>query len=102
MLEISVRSERMNNGMQRIDSIIFREHLQPALVDINIETSACERIGIVGRTGAGKSSILSGKKCFLFAKIDKRKLKKIQNFSALVRVAPLSQGRITIGTYRVV
>ncbi|KAG4079388.1 hypothetical protein HA402_008080 [Bradysia odoriphaga] len=52
----------------------YREHLQPSLVDVDFETSSCERIGIVGRTGSGKTSILS----------------------ALVRVAPLSQGRITI------
>ncbi|KAJ6648254.1 ATP-binding cassette sub-family C member 10 [Pseudolycoriella hygida] len=55
-------------------SLKYRDHLLPSLVDISLETSACERLGIVGRTGAGKSSILS----------------------ALMRVAPLSAGRITI------
>lgn len=52
----------------------YREYLTPALRDVNLETAPCERIGIAGRTGAGKSSILS----------------------ALLRVAPLSHGRIQV------
>lgn len=74
----------------------FREHLQPSLSDINITTSSCERVGIVGRTGAGKSSILSGNN-FHFVKNIRPKIKTV-HFSALVRVAPLSKGRITIDT----
>ncbi|KAH8376592.1 hypothetical protein KR093_000185, partial [Drosophila rubida] len=50
----------------------YREHLTPALRGISFETEAFERIGIVGRTGAGKSSLLA----------------------ALLRVAPISQGDI--------
>lgn len=50
----------------------YREHLSPALRGITFETEAFERIGIVGRTGAGKSSMVA----------------------ALLRVAPLSQGDI--------
>ncbi|KAH8410367.1 hypothetical protein KR215_000850, partial [Drosophila sulfurigaster] len=50
----------------------YREHLAPALRGISFETEAFERIGIVGRTGAGKSSLLA----------------------ALLRVAPISQGDI--------
>ncbi|XP_015020423.2 ATP-binding cassette sub-family C member 10 [Drosophila mojavensis] len=50
----------------------YREHLSPALRDISFKTEAFERIGIVGRTGAGKSSVLA----------------------ALLRVAPLSHGDI--------
>lgn len=50
----------------------YREHLAPALRGISFDTEAFERIGIVGRTGAGKSSVLA----------------------ALLRVAPLSQGNI--------
>ncbi|KAH8409549.1 hypothetical protein KR222_008401, partial [Zaprionus bogoriensis] len=50
----------------------YREHLTPALRGISFDTEAFERIGIVGRTGAGKSSVLA----------------------ALLRVAPLSQGNI--------
>ncbi|KAH8263022.1 hypothetical protein KR044_003280, partial [Drosophila immigrans] len=50
----------------------YREHLAPALRGVSFETEAFERIGIVGRTGAGKSSLLA----------------------ALLRVAPISQGDI--------
>ncbi|KAL7741129.1 hypothetical protein ACLKA6_018157 [Drosophila palustris] len=50
----------------------YREHLSPALRGISFETEAFERIGIVGRTGAGKSSVVA----------------------ALLRVAPPSQGEI--------
>ncbi|XP_030384434.1 multidrug resistance-associated protein 7 [Scaptodrosophila lebanonensis] len=52
----------------------YREHLAPALRDISFVTEAFERIGIVGRTGAGKSSVLA----------------------ALLRVAPLSRGEIRL------
>lgn len=45
-----------------------------ALSGLEFRTSSCERIGIVGRTGAGKSSVLA----------------------ALLRVAPLYRGRICI------
>lgn len=37
----------------------YRENLIPALNGISFETSAYERVGIVGRTGAGKSSIIN-------------------------------------------
>ena len=37
----------------------YRENLMPALNGISFETSTYERIGIVGRTGAGKSSIIN-------------------------------------------
>ncbi|XP_017854480.1 multidrug resistance-associated protein 7 [Drosophila busckii] len=50
----------------------YREHLSPALRGISFDTEAFERIGIVGRTGAGKSSVLA----------------------ALLRIAPLRQGEI--------
>ncbi|XP_017097826.2 ATP-binding cassette sub-family C member 10 [Drosophila bipectinata] len=52
----------------------YREHLAPALKGITFQTEAFERIGIVGRTGAGKTSILA----------------------ALLRVAPLSEGEIRL------
>ncbi|XP_068143958.1 ATP-binding cassette sub-family C member 10 [Drosophila tropicalis] len=52
----------------------YREHLSPALKGISFQTEAFERIGIVGRTGAGKTSILA----------------------ALLRVAPLNQGEIRL------
>lgn len=52
----------------------YRDYLAPALSDVSIEVAPCERIGLAGRTGAGKSSILS----------------------ALLRVAPLSHGRIHV------
>lgn len=52
----------------------YREHLSPALSGISFETSSYERIGCIGKTGAGKTSIMG----------------------ALLRVAPVSQGEIII------
>ncbi|XP_073826163.1 ATP-binding cassette sub-family C member 10 [Musca autumnalis] len=52
----------------------YREHLTPALQDITFKTEAFERLAIVGRTGAGKSSILA----------------------ALMRVAPITRGEILL------
>ncbi|KAM7354188.1 ATP-binding cassette sub-family C member 10 [Cochliomyia hominivorax] len=52
----------------------YREHLAPAIRNLNIKTEAFERLAIVGRTGAGKTSILA----------------------ALMRIAPLSKGEITL------
>lgn len=37
----------------------YRENLIPALNNISFETASYERLGIVGRTGAGKSSIIN-------------------------------------------
>uniref|UniRef100_A0A1I8QDH6 ABC-type xenobiotic transporter n=1 Tax=Stomoxys calcitrans TaxID=35570 RepID=A0A1I8QDH6_STOCA len=52
----------------------YREHLAPALQNISFKTEAFERLAIVGRTGAGKSSILA----------------------ALMRVAPITKGEIVL------
>lgn len=57
-------------------SLKYRPYLHPSLKEITFQTSSCERIGIVGRTGAGKSSIMA----------------------ALIRIAPLSTGYISIDT----
>lgn len=38
----------------------YRPNLAPALCGVSFETIQCETVGIVGRTGAGKSSILAG------------------------------------------
>lgn len=54
----------------------FREHLVPSLKGISFETRSCEKIGVVGRTGAGKSSIIA----------------------ALFRLVELFSGSITIDT----
>lgn len=59
-----------------IGFVLNRSYLQASLRNINFQTTSCERIGIVGRTGAGKSSLMA----------------------ALLRIAPLSTGRITIDT----
>nr|XP_023014206.1 multidrug resistance-associated protein 7 [Leptinotarsa decemlineata] len=37
----------------------YRDHLVPSLKEISFETRPCEKIGVVGRTGAGKSSIVA-------------------------------------------
>lgn len=55
---------------------IISDHLPSSLENVDFQTSSCERIGIVGRTGSGKTSILA----------------------ALLRVVPLYRGRITIDT----
>ncbi|XP_053697505.1 ATP-binding cassette sub-family C member 10 [Sabethes cyaneus] len=52
----------------------YREHLPYAVKGISLHISSCERIGIVGRTGAGKSSVLA----------------------SMLRVVSLSQGTVTI------
>ncbi|XP_046809062.1 ATP-binding cassette sub-family C member 10 [Lucilia cuprina] len=52
----------------------YREHLSPAIRNLNFKTEAFERLAIVGRTGAGKTSILA----------------------ALMRIAPLSKGEIIL------
>lgn len=57
-------------------SLLCSDHLPSSLAGVDFKTSSCERVGIVGRTGAGKSSVLA----------------------ALLRVAPLYRGRITIDT----
>lgn len=65
-------------GVVKFDDVTmkYRSYLRPSLNRMNFHTSSCERIGIVGRTGAGKSSIMA----------------------ALIRIAPLTTGRITIDT----
>lgn len=40
-------------------NVFFREHLAPSLKGVTFETRPCEKIGVVGRTGAGKSSLVS-------------------------------------------
>ena len=52
----------------------YRKDLDPALVDLSIKVEAGMKVGIVGRTGAGKSSILQ----------------------TLFRLVELSQGKILI------
>ncbi|XP_058815016.1 ATP-binding cassette sub-family C member 10 [Topomyia yanbarensis] len=52
----------------------YREHLPHVLKGISLHISSCERIGVVGRTGAGKTSVLA----------------------ALLRVVPLAQGTVTV------
>lgn len=37
----------------------FREHLVPSLNGVSFVTRPAEKIGVVGRTGAGKSSLLA-------------------------------------------
>ena len=64
------------NGVIKFEEVTlsYREGLPPVLSNVNIEIKAGERVGIVGRTGAGKSSILM----------------------ALFRMTELSGGRILI------
>jgi len=55
-------------------NLSYREHLLPAIHNISFKTEAFERVAIVGRTGAGKTSLIA----------------------ALMRVAPLTKGEITL------
>src|SRR5699024_12710857 len=41
-------------------SVRYREGLDPVLKNISVEVKPGEKIGIVGRTGAGKSSLTLG------------------------------------------
>jgi ABC-type multidrug transport system fused ATPase/permease subunit len=55
-------------------SLSYRQGLPLVLKNVSFETKAGEKIGVCGRTGAGKSTIMN----------------------ALFRVSPLAEGRITI------
>ncbi|KAK4886869.1 hypothetical protein RN001_003140 [Aquatica leii] len=63
-------------GVVSFNNVIlrYREHLAPALKGVTFETRPAEKIGIVGRTGAGKSSL----------------------FVALFRLSEIHSGSITI------
>ncbi|KAL9928388.1 ATP-binding cassette sub-family C member 10 isoform 1-T2 [Glossina fuscipes fuscipes] len=65
-----------NQGVLNFSNVQFRyrEHLPPALHNFTFKTEAFERLAIVGRTGAGKSSILA----------------------ALLRVEPITGGEISL------
>ncbi|PSN57205.1 hypothetical protein C0J52_05033 [Blattella germanica] len=60
-------------------SLKYREHLSPSLKGISFTTRPAEKIGVVGRTGAGKSSL----------------------FTALFRLAELNDGEILIDTVNI-
>lgn len=64
------------NGAVKFENVTlsYRQDLAPVLNNVSLEIKAGERIGIVGRTGAGKSSMLM----------------------ALFRITELSEGRIVI------
>lgn len=70
-----------SQGVVQFNDVVlkYREHLAPSLKSISFETRPAEKIGIVGRTGAGKSSILA----------------------ALFRLTELTSGAITIDTVNI-
>ncbi|CAF1347212.1 unnamed protein product [Rotaria sp. Silwood1] len=41
-------------------SLRYQSNLEPTLKNINLAIKPCEKIGIIGRTGAGKSSLFQG------------------------------------------
>ncbi|XP_044748946.1 ATP-binding cassette sub-family C member 10 [Coccinella septempunctata] len=51
-----------NQGVIHFDKVVlrYRENLPPSLSGVSFETRPCEKIGVVGRTGAGKSSLIAG------------------------------------------
>lgn len=57
----------------------YRQNLPSVFNGVSFETLSCETVGIVGRTGAGKSSILSG----------------------LLRVVPIDRGSISIDSINI-
>lgn len=62
-----------------IDMFCYREHLAPSLKGVSFSTRPAEKIGVVGRTGAGKSSL----------------------FMALFRLTEISGGEILIDTVNI-
>ncbi|KAK3914649.1 Multidrug resistance-associated protein 7 [Frankliniella fusca] len=50
-----------SHGVIQFQNVIlkYREHLAPSLKCISFETRPSEKIGVVGRTGAGKSSLIA-------------------------------------------
>lgn len=57
----------------------YREHIPPSLNGVSFEIRPAEKVGIVGRTGAGKSSL----------------------FAALLRLVNLASGKIIIDTVNI-
>ncbi|XP_076252825.1 ATP-binding cassette sub-family C member 10 isoform X2 [Rhynchophorus ferrugineus] len=70
-----------NQGVIRFDGVVlkYREHSAPSLDGVSFESRPCEKIGVVGRTGSGKSSIIA----------------------ALFRIADISAGEISIDSVNV-
>lgn len=50
-----------SQGVVSFNNVVmkYRDHLAPALKGVTFETRPAEKIGVVGRTGAGKSSLLT-------------------------------------------
>ena len=73
----SSTDENFNHGKIQFDGVNLRYDADSKLVlkNVSFETQACEKIGIVGRTGAGKSSLIV----------------------ALFRLTELEKGKILIG-----
>lgn len=78
---VGVSSDWPNAGaVQYVDaSLTYRANLKPSLKSIQLELTQGQRVGVAGRTGAGKSSLVS----------------------ALFRVVPLSSGRIMVDSLNI-
>ncbi|KRT84878.1 ABC transporter ATP-binding protein, partial [Oryctes borbonicus] len=70
-----------SQGVVVFDNVMlnYREHLAPSLKGVSFKTRPAEKIGVVGRTGAGKSSL----------------------FAALFRLCEISSGTITIDSVKI-
>lgn len=71
----SLKSWPQNGKIEFVNTTMsYRESLEPSIVDLSFKVEPKMKVGIVGRTGAGKSSILQ----------------------ALFRLCELSEGQIII------
>ncbi|KAL8091136.1 hypothetical protein AgCh_040297 [Apium graveolens] len=79
VLRLASLAENSLNAVERDVVLLYRPELPPVLHGLSFSISPTDKVGIVGRTGAGKSSMLN----------------------ALFRIVELEKGRIWIDDYDV-
>lgn len=70
-----------SQGVVKFNDVVlkYREHLGPSLKGVTFETRPAEKVAVIGRTGAGKTSLIA----------------------AVVRLTELTCGEITVDTVNV-